>query len=185
MAGLAVPSTYRSGDIHGRQREILTGTHPLPTHPCEDLLYIQLQGRAPRAGPGLAAVHAKAPRGGGADCGAAQHLPITGWPPRGTVARRGAGYLPLALRAASAPPRTHPRDRPHGLRAATSAVARGAANGAIPPAPHSEALRARGQDRSLRSRRCAIPSGLWTAAPPGFRGRLSEGWPGPSAADAL
>jgi hypothetical protein len=52
MAGLAVPSTYRSGDIHGRQREILTGTHPQPTHPCEDLLYIQLQGRAPRAGPG-------------------------------------------------------------------------------------------------------------------------------------
>ena len=36
--------------------------------PCEDLLYIQLQGRAPRAGPGLAAIHAKAPRDGGADC---------------------------------------------------------------------------------------------------------------------
>src|SRR5262249_3947207 len=36
--------------------------------------------------------------------------------------------------------------------------------------PHSEALRARGQERSLRSRRCAIPSGLWTAAPQGFRG---------------
>ena len=107
-------------------------THAPMHPPCEDLLYIQLQGRAPRAGPGLAAVHAKAPRGGGADCGAAQHLPITGWPPRGTVARRGAGCLPLALRAASAPPRTHPRGRPHGLLAATSAVARGAANGAIP-----------------------------------------------------
>jgi len=36
--------------------------------------------------------------------------------------------------------------------------------------PHSEALRAHGQERSLRSRRCAIPSGLWTAAPQGFRG---------------
>jgi hypothetical protein len=36
--------------------------------------------------------------------------------------------------------------------------------------PHSEALRAHGQERSLRSRGCAIPSGLWTAAPQGFRG---------------
>ena len=60
---------------------------------------MKLQGRAPRAGAGLAAVHAKAPRDGGANCSAAQHLPITGWPPRGTVARRGAGCLPLALRA--------------------------------------------------------------------------------------
>jgi hypothetical protein len=31
--------------------------------------------------------------------------------------------------------------------------------------PHSEALRAHGQGRSLRSRGYAIPSGLWTAAP--------------------
>jgi hypothetical protein len=36
--------------------------------------------------------------------------------------------------------------------------------------PHSEALHARGQERSLHSRRCAIPSGLWAAAPHGFRG---------------
>jgi hypothetical protein len=36
--------------------------------PCEDLLYIRLQGRAPRARPGLAVVHAKAPRDGDADC---------------------------------------------------------------------------------------------------------------------
>jgi len=49
-------------------------------HPaCEDLLLIQLQGRAPRAGPGLA-VHAKAPRNGGADCRAAQLPPAAGWP---------------------------------------------------------------------------------------------------------
>ncbi len=41
------------------------------------------QGRAPRAGPGLAAVHAKAPHDGGADCVAAQHPPTTGWPARG------------------------------------------------------------------------------------------------------
>jgi hypothetical protein len=80
---------------------------PAPNHPCEDLLYIQLQGRAPRAGPGLAAIHANAPRDGGADCGAAQHLPIAGWPP-GDRGAPGAGCLPLALRATSAPARTHP-----------------------------------------------------------------------------
>jgi len=70
-----------AGEPH---RHPSAGTHPqAPIRPCEDLLYIQLQGRAPRAGAGFAAVHAKAPRDGGADCGAAQHLPITGWPPRG------------------------------------------------------------------------------------------------------
>jgi hypothetical protein len=36
---------------------------------------------------------------------------------QGTVARRGAGCLPLALRATSAPARTHPRDRSHRLLA--------------------------------------------------------------------
>jgi hypothetical protein len=48
----------------------------------------------------------------------------------------GAGCLPLALRATSAPAHS-PRGRPNGLLAATLAVACGAANGAIPPAPAS------------------------------------------------
>jgi hypothetical protein len=54
---------------------------PMPRcRPCEDLLYIQLQGRAPRAGPGLTAAHDKAPRDGGADCRTAQLPPVAGWP---------------------------------------------------------------------------------------------------------
>jgi hypothetical protein len=109
-----------------RRRESLTA-HP----PCEDLLYIQLQGRAPRAGPGLVAAHAKAPRDGGADDGAAQLPLVAGWPPE-TVARRGVGCLPLALRATSAPTRTQLPRPPHGQRAVTSATARGAANGGHP-----------------------------------------------------
>ena len=41
-----------------------------------------------------------------------------------------------------------PRGRPHGQRAATSAVARGIASGVIPPAPDPEALQDRGQGRT-------------------------------------
>jgi hypothetical protein len=48
------------------------------------------------------------------------------------MARLGAGCLPLALRATSAPTRTHPCGRSYGLLAATSAVVRGAANGGHP-----------------------------------------------------
>jgi hypothetical protein len=53
----------------------------------------------------------------------------------------GAGCLPLALRATSAPARTHPRGRPHGRLAATSAVAR-RSHGGGPSLrrPHHEAL---------------------------------------------
>jgi len=70
-------------------------------------LSLRLQGRAERAGPRLAAVRAGAPRAASAGCGLAQHPPATGWPP-GDRGALGAGCLPLALRATSAPTRTQP-----------------------------------------------------------------------------
>jgi hypothetical protein len=117
--------------VNGRSSE----ARARPAHSgCEDLLYIELQGRASRAGPGLAAVHAKAPRDSGADCRAAQRPPVAGWP-SGDRDVPGAGCLPLALRATSAPARTQPRGRPHGQRSVTSAVLCGVTKEAIPPAP--------------------------------------------------
>jgi hypothetical protein len=74
---------------------------------------------------------------------------------RDTRATPGAGCLPLALRATSAPTHTYPRGRPYGQLAATSAVARAVTERAIPPGLHYEALQDHGQGRSLRSRRSA------------------------------
>jgi len=73
----------------------------------------------------------------------------------------------FGLSATSAPAGTQSRGRPRGPGAATSAVAHRLQTGPSLQRLHPEALRARGQERS---RRCAIPSGLWTAAPQGFRG---------------
>ena len=47
------------------------------------VLVVNTSPLSERAGPGLAAVHAKAPRDGGADCGTALRPPVSGWPPRG------------------------------------------------------------------------------------------------------
>ncbi len=141
------PSPWRpAGEIltaHDSPMTALSVPYPL----CEDLLYIQLHGRAPRAGPELAAVHAKAPRDGGADCVAAQHPPIAGWPPVVTVAL-GAGCLPLAPSGHVGAGAHSPSGRLHRRCAATSAVVRRVADGAIPPAPDPEALQDRGQGRA-------------------------------------
>jgi len=147
----------------------VTGSHR-PIRPVRTCSTYNFKGalRAPR--PGLVTFHAKTPRDGGADCRAVQLPPVAGWPPEDHGVP-GAGCLPLALRATSAPARTHP---PAADRLGSAPQRqRGRAGLQAGPSlrrPHSEALHARGQDRSLRSRRCAIPSGLWTAAPQGFRG---------------
>ena len=103
----------------------------------------------------------------------------------GAVARRApAAFLwpfgPRRRRRALSP-----RGRPHGQRAATSAVARGIASGAIPPAPDSEALQDRGQGRACGT------SLAGASADPGPRvlarihRRQSGGWPGPSVAGSV
>jgi hypothetical protein len=96
-----------------------------------------------------------------------------------------AGCLPLALRATLAPARTQPRARPHGRGAATSALARGTARGPSLRRPHPEALQDHGQGRaygaSLRDPFGPLDRESWQ----GFRGRLSEGWLGPSQVNRI
>jgi hypothetical protein len=121
--------------------------HPAPHLPCEDLLYIQLQGRAPRAGPGCLLILEGPTTVPLITCGATP--PVAGWRDRETVARQGAGCLPLAPSGhVGADAHSVPGSPPHGQLAATSAVARGAARAAIPPAPDPEALQDRGQGRA-------------------------------------
>jgi len=148
---------------------------------CEDLLYIQLQGRAPRAGPeagrrsgesaarqrrwlssGAASAHSwlatRGPRRAG------RRLPSFG--PFGPRRRRRA-LSPAAGHMGSAPQRQRWRA---GLQTGPSLRR-----------PHSEALRARGQDRSLALASLRDPFGPLDRSAAGIQGRLSEGWPGPSA----
>ena len=123
-------ATYRLGDLHGRQREILTGA-PTPVRTCSTYNFKDAL-RAP--GRGWPPFMQSAPRDGGADYEGRWVRPkLAGH--QGNRGAPGAGCLPLALRATSAPTRTQPRDRLRRQLAATSAVARGVANGAIPPAP--------------------------------------------------
>ena len=92
----------------------------------------------------------------------------------------GADCLTLALRATSAPARTQPRAADRTGSAATSAPAHELQEVPSLRRPYREALQDR---RPGRSRRCAIPSGPWTASlDGGFNRRLSQGRPSPSAA---
>ena len=99
---------------------------------CEDLLYIQLQGRAPRAGPeagrrsGESAARQRRWLSSGA---ASAHSWLATRGPR-RAGRRLPSFGPFGPRRRRRA--LSPRGRPHGQRAATSAIARGAANGAIP-----------------------------------------------------
>ena len=143
--------------------------HDHPGLPCENPLY---HFKGARSAPGRGDLRTcKSPRDGGAGCRTAQDPRVAGWPPgdRDAPGRRLPSFGPPGHVGACA--HSTPRGRPHRLLAATSALARGAAKAA--PSlrrPHSEALRAHGQERSLRSRGCAIPSGLWTAARAGIQG---------------
>jgi hypothetical protein len=105
--------------------------------------------------------------------GIAPRESAAGWPPGADAAGRApAAFLwplwPRRRRRALTPAdpgwRTR-RDLSGGARLPS---------GAIPPAPILKpcALTVKsGQERSLRSRRCAIPSSLWAAVPPqGFKG---------------
>ena len=158
-------ATYRLGDLHGRQREILTGA-PTPVRTCSTYNFKDAL-RAP--GRGWPPFMQSAPRDGGADCEGRWVRPkLAGH--QGNRGAPGAGCRPLARRAASAPARTHPRGRRTGCSPQRQRWRAVLQTGPSLRRPYSEALRAHGQERSLRSRRCAIPSGLWTAPTQGFRG---------------
>jgi len=113
------------------------------------LLYIQLQGRAPRAGSGAGrrSGESAARQRRWLSSGAA--APIAGWPPEDRGAP-GAGCLPLApsghvgAGAHSTPATNHMGSAPQRQRRRA-----GLQTGPSLRRPHSEALRARGQDRSL------------------------------------
>src|SRR5262249_30989801 len=154
---------------------------PCRIRPVRTCSTYNFKGRAPRAGPGLTAVHARAPRDSGADCRAAQRPRIAGWPSEDRGAP-GAGCLPLAhsghvgAGAHSALATDHMGSAPQrhrwraGLQTAPSLRR-----------PHSEALRARGQDRSRALASLRDPFGPLDRSATGIQGRLSERWPGPSA----
>jgi hypothetical protein len=70
----------------------------------------------------------------------------------------GSGCLPLALPGhVGAVAHATPRPTAGTSHHHESALARVLQDVAIPPAPHHEASQDRGQGRSLRSRRCAMP----------------------------
>jgi hypothetical protein len=102
---------------------------------------------ARRAG---ASAHARAPRVDGADCRRRTvRSQLAGR--QGDRDAPGAGCLPLALRATSAPARTQPRGRPHRQLAATSVVARGAAK----PTPSLRRRILKPCEFAVKSARCA------------------------------
>ena len=150
---------------------------PYPVRTCSTYVF---KGALRAPGPGLV-VHARAPRDNGADCRAAQRPPIAGWPPEDRGAP-GAGCLPLAPSGhvgagAHSPPATgHMGSAPQRQRWRA-----GRQTGPSLRRPHSQALRARGQDRSLTLASLRDPFGPLDRSAAGIQGRLSEGWPGPSA----
>jgi hypothetical protein len=151
--------------------------------PCEDLLYIQLQGRAPRAGPGTGHRYAKAPRDGGADCVAAQHPPIAGWPLGGDRGAPGAGCLPLAssghvgadAHSSPAADRTGGAPQRQQWRAGLQA-------GPSLRRPILKPCKIAGKGAPAARRLLAQAQTLARESWQGFISRQSEGWPGPSAA---
>ena len=140
-------------------------------------IYTFFQGRAERAGPRLAADLGMRRAQDALTSSAAQLPPVDGLAlNRGTVARLAPPAALRPCRATAASARTQPpRPTERAGRRYGSAMARGLQTGPSLRRPHPEALRARGQGRSLRSRRCAIPSGPWTATPQGFRGYRRDG----------
>ena len=115
---------------------------------CEDLLYIQLQGRAPRAGPeagrrsGESAARQRRWLSSGA--ASAHRWLATGGPRR--ARRRLPSFGPFGPRRRRRA--TRPRGRPHGQRAATSAVVRELQEGPSLRRPHPEALQDQPQGRA-------------------------------------
>jgi hypothetical protein len=103
------PPVTRSA-AESRTTQLPPVQHPscaTPIRPVRTCSTYNFKGALRAPGRGLAAVHAKAPHDGGADYVAARHLPVAGWP-LGNRDAPGVGCLPLALRATSAPARTHP-----------------------------------------------------------------------------
>ncbi len=146
---------------------------PSVPHPfCEDLLYIQLQGHAPRAGPELAAVNAKAPRDGGADWVTAQHRPklVGSQGDRGAPGHVGAG--------AHSPPRpTAPAVRRY--------VSSGTRDCKLRPSlrrPIVKPCKIAGKGTPAARRVLAQARTPARESWQGFIRRQSEGWPGPSVA---
>ena len=109
-------STRRNRAHH---RTVDKPVSPYPVRTCSTYVF---KGALRAPGPGLV-VHARAPRDNGADCRAAQRPPIAGWPPEDSDAPGAAAFL-WALRATSAPARTHPP------RPATWAARRNVSGGA-------------------------------------------------------
>jgi hypothetical protein len=150
----------------------------LPVRTCSTYNF---QGRAPRAGPGLATVHAKAPRDSDADCGAAQSPPVAGWRP-GDRGAPGAGCLPLAPSGhVGADAHSPPQPIARAVRRNVSGGAR-LQTGPSLRRPHPEALQDQPQGRACGASLCfAERRPLRLSLVRDSRGRLSEGWPGPSA----
>ena len=122
-------------------------------------------GRAERAAPWAGQRSWEALRDGAADSQAAHYPPVAGWPPGepSRAGRRLPSFGPSGHVGAGRA--LNPRGRPHEQRAATSALARELHELPSLRRPDPEALPDRGQERSLRSRRCAIPAGHWTTSP--------------------
>jgi len=154
-----------------------------PVRPCSvrTCSTYNFKGALRAPGPRLVAVQARAPRDNGDGCRAAQRPPIAGWPPEDRGAP-GAGCLPLApsghvgAGAHLVPATEHMGSAPQRQRWRA-----GLQTGPSLRRPHSEALRARGQDRSLALASLRDPFGPLDRSAAGIQGRLSEGWPGPSA----
>ena len=107
--------------------------------------------------------------------------PVAGWP-LGDRGAPGAGCLPLAPSGhVGADAHSPPRPTTWAARRNVSGGARGLQTGPSLRRPHSEALRARGQDRSLALASLRDPFGPLDRSAAGIQGRLSEEWPGPSA----
>jgi len=147
---------------------------------AQDRRWLSHQGRAPHAGPGPGRRHAKAPRDGGADRGAAQTSAIAGWPsgepwhagrrlpsfgPFGPLRRRRA-LNPAADRSGGAPQRQQWR---------------AGCKRAIPPAPDPEALQDRGQGRACGASLAGASANPCPRVLTRIQARQSEGWPGLSA----
>jgi hypothetical protein len=126
-------------------------------------LSLRLQGRAKRAGPVADRPHLQERRtshSAGVDRRRrAPQLLGRNWP-LPCVGRRLPSFGPAGPRRRRRGGLA--RGPPCGLEPSRAAVVSGAAKRAIPPAPHPEALRIAVKSAPA-ARRCASPSGLWTA----------------------